>query len=415
MEFNLKGVLFSRNNLPRENVSKNDCYVISPYFNPLRNIQNDLVSCVYAVYWDGNNWVNTGVNEKSLIDMINRIQEISKPLNINQDDIFNEMMIQTSKSNTEQYEKKKEIAIAIKPMLSNINQDDIFNEMMIQTSESNTKQYEKEKKMEISMEDIKVNDTPKYKVSWATIDNSISLTGRETYQEVSEIKIKLSALLKKLFNTSKKEDFRVKDCGCDGLVKIFYKNKYIVLSIMIDNELLRTYRYEFIQYVPEKFKNIYIIEDNKEVSDFIENCQKFIEAEMFSEYVSENQPKLKIGDVKYLIDNKLPTFNIANQNDIAKNMWNVMTLKMKRDFLKTYFANSIKKVYVNSISNTKSTIFNSETGINEINYRYEYSTYSEYPYSDIIDDSSIYKNIKEENLYDTYDEAFDALLESFSK
>ena len=379
MEFNLKGVLYSRNDLPRENVSKNDCYVISPYFNPLRNIQNDLVSCVYAVYWDGNNWVNTGVNEKSLIDMINRIQETSEP------------------------------------MLSNINQDDIFNEMMIQTSESNTKQYEKEKKMEISMEDIKVNDTPKYKVSWATIDNSISLTGRETYQEVSEIKIKLSALLKKLFNTSKKEDFRVKDCGCDGLVKIFYKNKYIVLSIMIDNELLRTYRYEFIQYVPEKFKNIYIIEDNKEVSDYIENCKKFIEAEMFSEYASEHQPKLKIGDVKYLIDNKLPTFNIANQNDIAKNMWNVMTLKMKRDFLKTYFANSIKKICVNSISNTKSTIFNSETGINEINYRYEYSTYSEYPYSEIIDDSSIYKNIKEENLYDTYDEAFDALLESFSK
>ena len=269
--------------------------------------------------------------------------------------------------------------------------------------------------MEISMEDIKVNNTPKYKVSWATIDNSISLTGRETYQEVSEIKIKLSALLKKLFNTSKKEDFRVKDCGCDGLVKIFYKNKYIVLSIMIDNELLRTYRYEFIQYVPEKFKNIYIIEDNKEVSDYIENCKKFIEAEMFSEYVSEHQPKLKIGDVKYLIDNKLPTFNIANQNDIVKNMWNVMTLKMKRDFLKTYFANSIKKICVNSISNTKSNIFNSETGINEINYRYEYSTYSEYPYSDIIDDSSIYKNIKEENLYDTYDEAFDALLESFSK
>ena len=379
MEFNLKGVLYSRNDLPRENVSKNDCYVISPYFNPLGNIQNDLVSCVYAVYWDGNNWVNTGVNEKSLIDMINRIQETSEP------------------------------------MLSNINQDDIFNEMMIQTSESNTKQYEKEKKMEISMEDIKVNDTPKYKVSWATIDNSISLTGRETYQEVSEIKIKLSALLKKLFNTSKKEDFRVKDCGCDGIVKIFYKNKYIVLSIMIDNELLRTYRYEFIQYVPEKFKNIYIIEDNKEVSDYIENCKKFIEAEMFSEYASEHQPKLKIGDVKYLIDNKLPTFNIANQNDIAKNMWNVMTLKMKRDFLKTYFANSIKKICVNSISNTKSTIFNSETGINEINYRYEYSTYSEYPYSDIIDDSSIYKNIKEENLYDTYDEAFDALLESFSK
>ena len=379
MEFNLKGVLYSRNDLPRENVSKNDCYVISPYFNPLRNIQNDLVSCVYAVYWDGNNWVNTGVNEKSLIDMINRIQETSEP------------------------------------MLSNINQDDIFNEMMIQTSESNTKQYEKEKKMEISMEDIKVNDTPENKKLWATIDNSISLTSREIYQEVSEIKIKLSALLKKLFNTSKKEDFRVKDCGCDGLVKIFYKNKYIVLSIMIDNELLRTYRYEFIQYVPEKFKNIYIIEDNKEVSDYIENCKKFIEAEMFSEYASEHQPKLKIGDVKYLIDNKLPTFNIANQNDIAKNMWNVMTLKMKRDFLKTYFANSIKKICVNSISNTKSTIFNSETGIDEINYRYEYSTYSEYPYSDIIDDSTIYKNIKEENLYDTYDEAFDALLESFSK
>ena len=377
MEFNLKGVLFSRNNLPRENVSRNDCYVISPYFNPLGNIQNDLVSCVYAVYWDGNNWVNTGVNEKSLIDMINRIQEISKPLNI--------------------------------------NQDDRFNEMMIQISESNTKQYEKEKKMEISMEGIKVNDTPENKAFWATIDNSISLTSRETYQEVSEIKIKLSALLKKLFNTSKKEDFRVKDCGCDGLVKIFYKNKYIVLSIMIDNEILRTYRYEFIQYVPGKFKNIYIIEDNKEVSDYIENCKKFIEAEMFSEYASEHQPKLKIGDVKYLIDNKLPTFNIANQNDIAKNMWNVMTLKMKRDFLKTYFANSIKKICVNSISNTKSTIFNSETGINEINYRYEYSTYSEYPYSDIIDDSTIYKNIKEENLYDTYDEAFDALLESFSK
>ena len=379
MEFNLKGVLYSRNDLPRENVSKNDCYVISPYFNPLGNIQNDLVSWVYAVYWDGNNWVDTGANEKSLIDIINQIQETSDS------------------------------------MLSNINQDDIFNEMMIQTSESNTKQYEKEKKMEISMEDIKVNDTPKYKVSWATIDNSISLTSREIYQEVSEIKIKLSALLKKLFNTSKKEDFRVKDCGCDGLVKIFYKNKYIVLSIMIDNELLRTYRYEFIQYVPEKFKNIYIIEDNKEVSDYIENCQKFIEVEMFSEYASEHQPKLKIGDVKYLIDNKLPTFNIANQNDIAKNMWNVMTLKMKRDFLKTYFANSIKKICVNSISNTKSTIFNSETGINEINYRYEYSTYSEYPYSEIIDDSSIYKNIKEENLYDTYDEAFDALLESFSK
>lgn len=379
MEFNLKGVLFSRNNLPRENVSKNDCYVISPYFNPLGNIQNDLVSWVYAVYWDGNNWVNTGANEKSLIDMINRIQESSEP------------------------------------MLLHINQDDRFNEMMIQTSESNTKQYEKEKEMEISMCDIKVNDTPENKKLWATIDNSISLTSREIYQEVSEVKIKLSALLKKLFNTSKKEDFRVKDCGCDGLVKIFYKNKYIVLSIMIDNELLRTYRYEFIQYVPEKFKNIYIIEDNKEVSDYIENCKKFIEAEMFSEYASEHQPKLKIGDVKYLIDNKLPTFNIANQNDIAKNMWNVMTLKMKRDFLKTYFANSIKKVYVNSISNTKSTIFNSETGINEINYRYEYSTYSEYPYSDIIDDSSIYKNIKEENLYDTYDEAFDALLESFSK
>ena len=36
--------------------------------------------------------------------------------------------------------------------------------------------------------------------------------------------------------------------------------------------------------------------------------------------------------VKYLIDNKLPTFNISNQNDIAKNMWNIMTLKMKRDF-----------------------------------------------------------------------------------
>lgn len=377
MEFNLKGVLFSRNNLPRENVSKNDCYVISPYFNPLRNIQNDLVSCVYAVYWDGNNWLNTGVNEKSLIDMINRIQEISKPLNI--------------------------------------NQDDRFKEMMIQTSESNTKQYEKEKQMEISMDDIKVNNTPENKVLWATIDNSISLTSREIYQEVSEIKIKLSALLKKLFNTSKKEDFRVKDCGCDGLVKIFYKNKYIVLSIMIDNELLRTYRYEFIQYVPGKFKNIYIIEDNKEVSDYIENCQKFIEAEMFSEYTSEHQPKLKIGDVKYLIDNKLPTFNIANQNDIVKNMWNVMTLKMKRDFLKTYFANSIKKICVNSILDTKSTIFNSETGIDEINYRYEYSTYGEYPYSDIIDDSSIYKNIKEENLYDTYDEAFDALLESFSK
>ena len=377
MEFNLKGVLYSRNDLPRENVSKNDCYVISPYFNPLGNIQNDLVSWVYAVYWDGNNWVDTGANEKSLIDMINRIQEISKPLNI--------------------------------------NQDDRFNEMMIQTSESNTKQYEKEKKMEISMGDIKVNDTPENKRVWATIDNSISLTSGEIYQEVSEIKIKLSALLKKLFNTSKKEDFRVKDCGCDGLVKIFYKNKYIVLSIMIDNELLRTYRYEFIQYVPEKFKNIYIIEDNKEVSDYIENCKKFIEVEMFSEYASEHQPKLKIGDVKYLIDNKLPTFNIANQNDIAKNMWNVMTLKMKRDFLKTYFANSIKKICVNSILDTKSTIFNSETGINEINYRYEYSTYSEYPYSDIIDDSSIYKNIKEENLYDTYDEAFDALLESFSK
>ena len=377
MEFNLKGVLYSRNDLPRENVSKNDCYVISPYFNPLGNIQNDLVSWVYAVYWDGNNWVDTGANEKSLIDMINRIQEISKPLNI--------------------------------------NQDDRFNEMMIQTSESNTKQYEKEKKMEISMGDIKVNDTPENKRVWATIDNSISLTSREIYQEVSEIKIKLSALLKKLFNTSKKEDFRVKDCGCDGLVKIFYKNKYIVLSIMIDNEILRTYHYEFIQYVPGKFKNIYIIEDNKEVSDYIENCKKFIEAEMFSEYASEHQPKLKIGDVKYLIDNKLPTFNIANQNDIAKNMWNVMTLKMKRDFLKTYFANSIKKICVNSILDTKSTIFNSETGINEINYRYEYSTYSEYPYSDIIDDSSIYKNIKEENLYDTYDEAFDALLESFSK
>ena len=377
MEFNLKGVLYSRNDLPRENVSKNDCYVISPYFNPLGNIQNDLVSWVYAVYWDGNNWVDTGANEKSLIDMINRIQEISKPLNI--------------------------------------NQDDRFNEMMIQTSESNTKQYEKEKKMEISMGDIKVNDTPENKRVWATIDNSISLTSGEIYQEVSEIKIKLSALLKKLFNTSKKEDFRVKDCGCDGLVKIFYKNKYIVLSIMIDNEILRTYRYEFIQYVPEKFKNIYIIEDNKEVSDYIENCKKFIEVEMFSEYASEHQPKLKIGDVKYLIDNKLPTFNIANQNDIAKNMWNVMTLKMKRDFLKTYFANSIKKICVNSILDTKSTIFNSETGINEINYRYEYSTYSEYPYSDIIDDSSIYKNIKEENLYDTYDEAFDALLESFSK
>ena len=377
MEFNLKGVLYSRNDLPRENVSKNDCYVISPYFNPLGNIQNDLVSWVYAVYWDGNNWVDTGANEKSLIDMINRIQEISKPLNI--------------------------------------NQDDKFNEMMIQTSESNTKQYEKEKEMEISMGDIKVNDTPENKVLWATIDNSISLKSREIYQEVSEVKIKLSALLKKLFNTSKKEDFRVKDCGCDGLVKIFYKNKYIVLSIMIDNELLRTYRYEFIQYVHGKFKNIYIIEDNKEVSDYIENCKKFIEVEMFSEYASEHQPKLKIGDVKYLIDNKLPTFNIANQNDIAKNMWNVMTLKMKRDFLKTYFANSIKKICVNSISNTKSTIFNSETGINEINYRYEYSTYSEYPYSDIIDDSSIYKNIKEENLYDTYDEAFDALLESFSK
>lgn len=379
MEFNLKGVLYSRNDLPRENVSKNDCYVISPYFNPLGNIQNDLVSCVYAVYWDGNNWVNTGANEKSLIDMINQIQETSDS------------------------------------MLSNINQDDRFNEMMIQTSESNTKQYEKEKKMEISMGDIKVNDTPENKKLWATIDNSISLKSREIYQEVSEVKIKLSALLKKLFNTSKKEDFRVKDCGCDGLVKIFYKNKYIVLSIMIDNELLRTYRYEFIQYVPEKFKNIYIIEDNKEVSDYIENCKKFIEAEMFSEYASEHQPKLKIGDVKYLIDNKLPTFNIANQNDIAKNMWNVMTLKMKRDFLKTYFANSIKKICVNSISNTKSTIFNSETGINEINYRYEYSTYSEYSYSEIIDDSSIYKNIKEENLYDTYDEAFDALLESFSK
>lgn len=377
MEFNLKGVLFSRNNLPRENVSKNDCYVISPYFNPLRNIQNDLVSCVYAVYWDGNNWLNTGVNEKSLIDMINRIQEISKPLNI--------------------------------------NQDDRFKEIMIQTSESNTKQYEKEKQMEISMDDIKVNNTPENKVLWATIDNSISLTSKEIYQEVSEIKIKLSALLKKLFNTSKKEDFRVKDCGCDGLVKIFYKNKYIVLSIMIDNEILRTYRYEFIQYVPGKFKNIYIIEDNKEVSDYIENCQKFIEAEMFSEYASEHQPKLKIGDVKYLIDNKLPTFNIANQNDIVKNMWNVMTLKMKKDFLKTYFANSIKKICVNSILDTKSTIFNSETGIDEINYRYEYSTYGEYPYSDIIDDSSIYKNIKEENLYDTYDEAFDALLESFSK
>ena len=36
--------------------------------------------------------------------------------------------------------------------------------------------------------------------------------------------------------------------------------------------------------------------------------------------------------VKYLIDNKLPTFNIANQNVVAKNMWNVMTLRMKRDF-----------------------------------------------------------------------------------
>lgn len=379
MEFNLKGVLYSRNDLPRENVSKNDCYVISPYFNPVGNIQNDLVSWVYAIYWDGNNWVDTGANEKSLMDMINQIQETYEPMSLH------------------------------------INQDDRFKEMMIQTSESNTKQYEKEKKMEISMEGIKVNDTPENKAFWTTIDNSISLTSRETYQEVSEIKIKLSALLKKLFNTSKKEDFRVKDCGCDGLVKIFYKNKYIVLSIMIDNEILRTYRYEFIQYVPGKFKNIYIIEDNKEVSDYIENCKKFIEAEMFSEYASEHQPKLKIGDVKYLIDNKLPTFNIANQNDIVKNMWNVMTLKMKRDFLKTYFANSIKKVYVNSISNTKSTIFNSETGINEINYRYEYSTYSEYPYSDIIDDSSIYKNIKEENLYDTYDEAFDALLESFSK
>ena len=379
MEFNLKGVISSRSKLPRENVSKNDCYVISPYFNPLGNIQNDLVSWVYAVYWDGNNWVDTGANEKSLIDMINRIQETSEP------------------------------------MLLHINQDDRFKEMMIQTSQSNTKQYEKEKQMEISMDDIKVNNTPENKVLWAPIDNSISLTSREIYQEVSEVKIKLSALLKKLFNTSKKEDFRVKDCGCDGLVKIFYKNKYIVLSIMIDNEILRTYHYEFIQYVPGKFKNIYIIEDNKEVSDYIENCQKFIEAEMFSEYASEHQPKLKIGDVKYLIDNKLPTFNIANQNDIAKNMWNVMTLKMKRDFLKTYFANSIKKICVNSISNTKSNIFNSETGINEINYRYEYSTYSEYPYSDIIDDSSIYKNIKEENLYDTYDEAFDALLESFSK
>lgn len=379
MEFNLKGVLSSRNNLPRENVSKNDCYVISPYINPLGNIQNGLVSCVYAVYWDGNNWVDTGVNEKSLVDVINRIQETSNP------------------------------------MLLHINQDDKFNEIMIQTSESNTKQYEKEKEMEISMGEIKVNDIPENKGLWTTIDNSLRLTSRETYQEVSETKIKLSALLKKLFNTSKKEDFRVKDCGCDGLVKIFCKNKYIVLYKDIDNEILRTYRYEFTQYVPEKFKNIYIIENTSEVSEYIENCKKFIEVEMFSEYVSEHQPKLKIGDVKYLVDNKLPIFNIANQNDIAKNMWNVMTLKMKRDFLKTYFTKSIKKVYVNSILDTKSTIFNSETGINEINYSYEYSAYSEYPYSDIKDDSSIYKNVKEENLYDTYDEAFDALLESFSK
>lgn len=379
MEFNLKGVLSSRNNLPRENVSKNDCYVISPYINPLGNIQNDLVSCVYAVYWDGNNWLDTGVNEKSLVDVINRIQESSNPI------------------------------------LLHINQDDKFNEMMIQTSMSNTKQYEKEKEMEISMGDIKVNDTPENKGLWTTIDNSFNLTCGEIYQEVSETKIKLSALLKKLFNTSKKEDFRVKDCGCDGLVKIFYKNKYIALSIMTDNKLLRTYRYEFTQYVPEKIKKVYIIENTSEVSDYIENCKKFIEVEMFSEYVSEHQPKLKIGDVKYLVDNKLPIFNIANQNDIAKNMWNVMTLKMKRDFLKTYFTKSIKKVYVNSILDIKSTIFNSETGINEINYSYEYSAYSEYPYSDIKDDSSIYKNIKEENLYDTYDEAFDALLESFSK
>ena len=379
MEFNLKGVLSSRNNLPRENVSKNDCYVISPYISPLGNIQNGLVSCVYAVYWDGNNWVDTGVNEKSLVDVINRIQETSDP------------------------------------MLLHINQDDKFNEIMIQTSESNTKQYEKEKEMEISMGEIKVNDIPENKGLWTTIDNSLRLTSRETYQEVSETKIKLSALLKKLFNTSKKEDFRVKDCGCDGLVKIFYKNKYIVLYKDIDNEILRTYRYEFTQYVPEKFKNVYIIENTSEVSEYIENCKKFIEVEMFSEYVSEHQPKLKIGDVKYLVDNKLPIFNIANQNDIAKNMWNVMTLKMKRDFLKTYFTKSIKKVYVNSILDTKSTISNSETGINEINYSYEYSVYSEYPYSDIKDDSSIYKNIKEEKLYDTYDEAFDALLESFSK
>ncbi len=379
MEFNLKGVLSSRNNLPRENVSKNDCYVISPYINPLGNIQNDLVSCIYAVYWDGNNWVDTGVNENSLIDVINRIQESSNPI------------------------------------LLHINQDDKFNEMMIQTSMSNTKQYEKEKEMEISMGDIKVNDTPENKGLWTTIDNSFNLTCGEIYQEVSETKIKLSALLKKLFNTSKKEDFRVKDCGCDGLVKIFYKNKYIALSIMTDNKLLRTYRYEFTQYVPEKIKKVYIIENTSEVSDYIENCKKFIEVEMFSEYVSEHQPKLKIGDVKYLVDNKLPIFNIANQNDIAKNMWNVMTLKMKRDFLKTYFTKSIKKVYVNSILDIKSTIFNSETGINEINYSYEYSAYSEYPYSDIKDDSSIYKNIKEEKLYDTYDEAFDALLESFSK
>lgn len=379
MEFNLKGVLSSRNNLPRENVSKNDCYVISPYINPLGNIQNDLVSCVYAVYWDGNNWVDTGVNEKSLVDVINRIQESSNPI------------------------------------LLHINQDDKFNEIMIQTSESNTKQYEKEKEMEISMGEIKVNDIPENKELWTTIDNSLRLTSRETYQEVSETKIKLSALLKKLFNTSKKEDFRVKDCGCDGLVKIFYKNKYIALYKDIDNEILRTYRYEFTQYVPEKIKKVYIIENTSEVSDYIENCKKFIEVEMFSEYVSEHQPKLKIGDVKYLVDNKLPIFNIANQNDIAKNMWNVMTLKMKRDFLKTYFTKSIKKVYVNSILDTKSTIFNSETGINEINYSYEYSVYSEYPYSDIKDDSSIYKNVKEENLYDTYDEAFDALLESFSK
>lgn len=231
-----------------------------------------------------------------------------------------------------------------------------------------------------------------------TMNNTISEV-KDLLISVEEFELKHTDILSKLFNKKDKLYSKIND---DSVV-ISSLEKSICFHKVVKNKLLSTYTYGFEYIENKKNKKIYRISDVEEFEKFVESLPLLdsFRYEQVKFFGKKCKFKYNIGDEIYIL------YSEKCENPlrlISEDLVSILTEEQKMQYIKLKCANYIRKVIVSGCTFNIKKIQDEKTSLGEV---YTYA-----PKYNVEFDNGEIRVMFESNMYDSSDDAFDALVKS---